>query len=710
MPLATEIFALDIGTRSVVGVVGVREEGELRVVASAMAEHSTRAMLDGQIHDIAAVSTVVARIKERLEAAIGHPLQEVAVAAAGRALRTMRGHVAMETFSLAEISRQQVLELELAAVQQAQMALSEDEADATFYQCVGYSVVEYKLDGSALTSLVSHRGSQIEVQLIATFLPRSVVDSLYSVLKICNLNMRSLTLEPIAAISVAIPASMRTLNLVLVDIGAGTSDIALVSNGAIQNYAMVPMAGDEITEFLCSQYLLDFNCSEQVKRSLMAQPSVAFQDVLGMQHEVASAQILASILPAVQTLATAIATKILELNSKPPAAVILIGGGSLTPQLPQQIAIALNLPEQRVAVRGRELVDGLVGDLSGLQGPAGITPLGIALTSVTEQALSLLHVEVNDLPVRLFSLKQAKVADALLAAGVNLRKLHGKPGMALAVSVNGQLCVIKGEMGISAEIRCNGHAVDFETLLKPGDHLEVTPARDGAPARATVRDVVPKLQQFKVSLNGTIFTVTSRIILNGSLVPPTTTLEDRAEIVCRPISTLADLLDYLQVDPPTEHEMNIKLNARNKVLAYTEGILLLNGQPATVHHPVHPGDNVELLDEVTPRWRVRDVLPTSTPSFVDISLNGQPRSLPGSRPTVKLNDKVAYGDEPLQNGDRLEYTTPKPQLILTDLFKYLDFQATPPPGKSRLIMEINDQPAKFVSSIISGDKVSLQWV
>ncbi len=703
-----EIFALDIGTRSVVGVVGITNGEGFKVLEAEVVEHSTRAMLDGQIHDIEAVSRVVQLVKDRLEQRLGRPLTQVAVAAAGRALRTFRGTASLEMFSLEEIKGQQVLELELAAVQQAQAALS-DEGDL-YYQCVGYSVVGYKLDNVPLTSLVHHRGSQIEAEVIATFLPRSVVDSLYSVLKNCNLVMRTLTLEPIAALNVVIPPNMRSLNLALVDIGAGTSDIALVSGGTIQNYAMVPLAGDEITECLCQEFVLDFNVGEQVKRSLYPPGPLAFQDVLGITHQLESSQVLGQIIPGVKSLARAIADKILTLNNlKPPSAVVLIGGGSLTPALPEQLASCLELPGQRVAVRGKEVISGLHGELSKLTGPECITPIGIAVTSLNEQALNLLHVEVNKRPVRLFSLNAGSVADALLAAGFNLRKLHGKPGLALTVTVNGELKIIKGELGVSATIRRNQQIADLTTSLQPDDRLEVTPARDGAQGKGTIKDVIPDLQEFKVRLNGSDIKVVPRISMNQSLVSPQTALVDRAEIVWEPITTVMGLLLYLEVDPPFEGEMEITVNGHKRSLRYTLGAILLNGKPVGTDSPVNDGDSLELLDEVYPRWRVRDVAPQSGPVFVDITLNGQPRSLPGPRLQLRLNGQPAYGDEPLQAGDQLEYISSQQQLIFSDLFKYLDFKPAPPPGKSRLSMQINSQPAEFTSPIGFGDSIILDW-
>lgn len=62
------VFGLDIGTRNVVGTVGFRDEDGFHVVAMSIREHKTRAMLDGQIHNIAHVAEVIAEVKEELEA------------------------------------------------------------------------------------------------------------------------------------------------------------------------------------------------------------------------------------------------------------------------------------------------------------------------------------------------------------------------------------------------------------------------------------------------------------------------------------------------------------------------------------------------------------------------------------------------------------------------------------------------------------------
>jgi cell division ATPase FtsA len=96
------------------------------------------------------------------------------------------------------------------------------------------------------------------VEVLATFLPRVVVESLYAVVARAGLEVASLTLEPIAAMNVSIYSSLRLLNLALVDIGAGTSDIALTKDGTVFAFAMASVAGDEITEKIAEVLLLDF--------------------------------------------------------------------------------------------------------------------------------------------------------------------------------------------------------------------------------------------------------------------------------------------------------------------------------------------------------------------------------------------------------------------------------------------------------------------
>ena len=295
-------------------------------------------MLDGQIHDVPQVAAIVKSVKNKLEEMTGLSINSAAVAAAGRALYTMTSEAQAEIGGV--ITEEQERTLDFAGVQaaQAQLASSHTVDDPTRYYCVGYSTIHYILDDIPLKSLVGQRGKVAKARVIATFLPRQVIDSMQSALLAAQLDMRALTLEPIAAINVLIPPTMRHLNLVLVDIGAGTSDVAITKNGSVIAYGMVPLAGDEITEAISQKFLLDFNVAEEIKRRASVGEGSSFSDILGSSYSLSAKEIIDPILPNVKGLAQAIAKQITELNGETPQAVMLVGGGAMTPKLDKFVA------------------------------------------------------------------------------------------------------------------------------------------------------------------------------------------------------------------------------------------------------------------------------------------------------------------------------------------------------------------------------------
>ena len=90
------IYGLDIGTRSIVGTVGYMEKDHFVVVAQKVREHETRAMLDGQIHDIGAVGEMIRDVTDELEKELDITLSQVCIAAAGRVLQTVTTSVEID--------------------------------------------------------------------------------------------------------------------------------------------------------------------------------------------------------------------------------------------------------------------------------------------------------------------------------------------------------------------------------------------------------------------------------------------------------------------------------------------------------------------------------------------------------------------------------------------------------------------------------------
>ena len=98
------------------------------------------------------------------------------------------------------------------------------------------------------------------------------------------MTVANMTLEPIAAINVAIPENFRMLNIALVDVGAGTSDISITREGSIIAYGMIPYAGDELTELIVQQYLVDFQTAEKMKLASSSEDEVTYEDIMSISH------------------------------------------------------------------------------------------------------------------------------------------------------------------------------------------------------------------------------------------------------------------------------------------------------------------------------------------------------------------------------------------------------------------------------------------
>ncbi|MBO7355635.1 MAG: cell division protein FtsA, partial [Lachnospiraceae bacterium] len=256
------VFGLDIGTRSIVGTVGFEAEDGFHVLAQEIREHESRAMLDGQIHDIGRVGQTILAVKNALEERLERSLTEVCIAAAGRVLKTVTVNVSLEFDSEQEVRDEDIYNLSMSGIEQAYSEFqSKNDTDMKFY-CVGYTPMRYYLNGYQIGNLNGHKAKKIAADLIATFLPDDVVDGLYKATGVAGLHVANLTLEPIAAIQVAIPEKFRLLNLALVDVGAGTSDISITKDGSITAYGMIPVAGDSLTDVLVQKCLVDFDMAE----------------------------------------------------------------------------------------------------------------------------------------------------------------------------------------------------------------------------------------------------------------------------------------------------------------------------------------------------------------------------------------------------------------------------------------------------------------
>ena len=450
------IFALDIGTRSIIGLVGTVQDEKLQVLAIDKEEHARRAMIDGQIEDIEQVAKVARHVKERLENKLECSLTNVCVAAAGRALKTQKAFCEMEFEKPQRIDEEIIGRLEAGAIEKAEEAFAQEmEQEGRQFFLVGYTVTQYLLDNYPISDLLDHQGQRVSADVIATFLPSEVVESLYTTMGKVGLEVASLTLEPIAAINAAIPENIRLLNLALVDIG-------------------------------------------------QSQENIEFTDILGLPHTVANEEARASIDGSFKTLCKEIAEKILAVNGNAPSAVFLAGGGSKLADMRECVAKYLEMDLNRVAIAGNNFSVNAVSDEYDLNNPEYATPLGIAVSAGLNMINDSCHVMLNGKRSKLFRSGSLTVLDILMMNGYRSQDLLARSGRNIVIQLDGKRKIFHGSPGVPSQLQVNGQDTKVSYIVHAGDQIHFTPAVDGENAKVTLADIVEPGFESRTSVNGKI--------------------------------------------------------------------------------------------------------------------------------------------------------------------------------------------------------------
>ncbi|MFH1783764.1 MAG: hypothetical protein ABH868_02550 [bacterium] len=719
-----KIFALDIGTRKVAGIIARAWRSDdatrplaMEILDCELREHETRAMLAGQVHDIEKVAATVGDVKAALEARTGEPLTKVAVAVAGRALKTLRGRSMAEIAFDTEVSRDDVFNLEMAAVQEILGFIGKD-SDIDFsekFYCVGYSVISYSLDGAKMETLVGHKGSSISVEVLVTFLPRIVLESMLTVLKRTHLEVSSLTLEPIAAINIIIPKDMRRLNLALVDIGAGTSDIALTQDGSIIGYGMVTHAGDQITEKLCERYLVDFATGEYIKRSLMVQEWVSFGDIFGRTHNLKTHEVMSEMVGAVSELSKQIAKGILELNSKAPHAVVCVGGGSRTFGLQEKIAEALGLASERVGIRGPEMIMNVKDLTAKLTGPEAVTPLGISAIAGQKQGLEFINVRLNGKKVPLLNINQnLNVLAALVAGGINTKKLHAKPGLSRTYEMDGEIGIIKGTLGTPASVTIAGEKARLDSFIHDNDDIVFEPALDGENGRATAGEVIGEDGMLNVTINGSPATVMPEIFINGEKVSFDTEVPDRARIEVFKRQRLQDVLtgSGFHVEEDVERSIMITVNSQPRILTQQSYSLSVNSVEVSLDEEmqINDGDIIDYNFFESTRYQLKDVvgIPRNGREL-RVKVNGENFIFKGEEGKIFMNGESVSADTLVPNGADIRTQDGKDaKALFVDIFRFISLKTHEEVGK-KLMLRLDGREAQFTSVLADGSDVNVYF-
>lgn len=544
------VFGLDIGTRNVVGTVGYQnDDKEFVVAAQYVREHETRAMLDGQIHDIGRVAKTIKEVKDELEKQTGQPLEEVCIAAAGRVLKTVTTHVEYEYAQESVVTGEDIHTLNLLGIEKAQEALKEVNDTSYKFYCVGYSTVKFFLNDEVFISLEGHKANKIGEDIIVTFLPEDVVDGLYAAVGQAGLSVANMTLEPIAAINVAIPENYRMLNIALVDVGAGTSDISITRDGSIIAYGMIPHAGDELTEVIVQHFLVDFNMAESIKLQSTTSDKVTYKDIMSIEHTIPAEDVWEVVAPVVENIAQEVSAKIRELNGdKTVSACFVVGGGGKIHGFTERLAEGLDLPQERVALRGEEVLGEVIFEQEDIKkDPLLVTPIGICL-NYYDQRNNFIMVRFNGERIKLYDNNRLTIVDAALQAGFPNDELFPKRGTPINFTVNGVARLVRGEAGEGAVVTMNGKPASINTPLEPNSEIVIEPSTAGEAAVYKIS----QLDEYNHSvitfvINGRRVSCPRFVQVNGRLEPEDYSIKENDVIETRNYYTVRQIAQFMDL-------------------------------------------------------------------------------------------------------------------------------------------------------------------
>ena len=731
------VFGLDIGTRNVVGTVGYQtDDREFVVTAQYVREHETRAMLDGQIHDIGRVAKTIKEVKDELEKQTGQPLEEVCIAAAGRVLKTVTTHVEYEYAQESVVTGEDVHTLNLLGIEKAQEALKEVNDTSYKFYCVGYSTVKFFLNDEVFISLEGHKANKIGEDIIVTFLPEDVVDGLYAAVGQAGLSVANMTLEPIAAINVAIPENYRMLNIALVDVGAGTSDISITRDGSIIAYGMIPHAGDEMTEVIVQHFLVDFNMAESIKLQSTTSDTVTYKDIMSIEHTIPAQDVWDVAAPVVDNIAQEVSAKIRELNGdKTVSACFVVGGGGKIHGFTEKLAEDLDLPEERVALRGEEVLGDVTFEQEDIKkDPLLVTPIGICL-NYYEQRNNFIMVRFNGERIKLYDNNRLTIVDAALQAGFSNDELFPKRGTPINFTVNGVARLVRGEAGEGAVVTMNGKPASINTPLEPNSEIIIEPSTAGEAAEYKIS----QLDEYNHSvitfiINGRKVSCPRFVQVNGRLEPEDYSIRENDVIETRNYYTVRQIAQFMDLVIDTDQMIFVNNEEADlDTLVYENfsvewktdeyGVARIDNNNYNDTQE-SDSDDASVLAEQDANSTESDNTVTRTSEQMmnqvldelhdEFAKEAEASAVPENElPKNDIQEEIHEEDSSentvtvIVNGEPVELSG-KDTYIFVDIFTNISFDLQE--GKGRAIATvINGRDAQFSEELHEGDKIELYW-
>jgi len=231
------IVGLDIGTSKIVAIVAeVKPEGGFEIIG--MGSHPSRGLKKGVVVNIETTVNAIQRALEEAELMADCKIREVYTGIAGSHIKSFNSH------GMVAIKDKEVSRMDVERVMETAKAVN----IPTDQQVLHILNQEFIIDGQEdVREPIGMSGVRLEVKVHIVTGAVSAAQNIMKCVRRCGLEVRDLVLQPLASAMAVLSEDEKDLGVCLVDIGGGTTDIAVFTHGAIRHTAVIPIAGDQIT-------------------------------------------------------------------------------------------------------------------------------------------------------------------------------------------------------------------------------------------------------------------------------------------------------------------------------------------------------------------------------------------------------------------------------------------------------------------------------
>ncbi|OQX12611.1 MAG: cell division protein FtsA [Thiothrix lacustris] len=249
------IVALDLGTSKVVALVGeVNDAGRLEIIG--LGSYPSRGMKKGVVVNIESTIQSIQRAVEEAELMAGIQIRSVYVGIAGSHVRSLNSH------GIVAIKDKEVTLSDVDRVMDAARAVAVP-ADQRILHVLPQEYIIDQQEG--IREPIGMSGVRLEARVHLVTAAHSAAQNLVKCVERCGLHVEDIILEQVASSYAVLEEDEKELGVCLVDIGGGTSDIAVFMNGSIHHTAVIPIAGDQVTNDIAVAVRTPTQHAEEIK-------------------------------------------------------------------------------------------------------------------------------------------------------------------------------------------------------------------------------------------------------------------------------------------------------------------------------------------------------------------------------------------------------------------------------------------------------------